>query len=230
MLALVAIAVFAARAVYLSDVLSVERVVVTGTTYLAEDEVRRVAAVPADATLLRFPAAEVEERLLEHPWVATVRVSRELPDGMLIDVEERLPVALIDTGGADMWLVDGEGRVLESRVPSADDAFVVIRDLPEIAPEVGTVLDSDELTNALDVLAGVSEALLSVVRAVSAPSVDLTALITTDDVEILFGTAEDVERKDVVARTILVEQAGRAVYINVRTPDRPTWRGIDTDE
>lgn len=229
-LALLIAVVFAVRAVYLSDVLPVERVVVTGTTNLAEAEVREAAAVPDDATLLRFPADEVEERLLGHPWIADVRISRELPDGMIIAVEERVPVALVDVGGAELWLIDEEGRILESRVPAAEDTFIVIRDLPEFEPVVGEIIESEVLENVLAILGGISDALASTVRAVSAPSTDLTALITTDDVEILFGSAEDLERKDVVARTILVEQAGRAVHINVRTPDRPTWRGIDTDE
>ncbi len=229
-LALLVVIVLAARTVYLSDVLAVERVVVTGATHLAEAEVREFAAVPTDATLLRFPADEVEERLLAHPWIADVRISREVPDGMIIAIEERVPAALVDVGGAELWVVDGEGRVLESRTPAPEDSFIVIRDLPEFEPVVGEVVENEVLENVLAILDDISEALASSTRAVSAPSVDLTALITTDDVEILFGSAEDIERKDVVARTILVEQAGRVVHINVRTPDRPTWRGIDTDD
>jgi hypothetical protein len=36
-----------------------------------------------------------------------------------------------------------------------------------------------------------------------------------------------MKKKDAVITSILARQKGKLVYINVRTPDRPTWRGLD---
>ncbi|MBU4555302.1 MAG: hypothetical protein KJ747_00320, partial [Actinobacteria bacterium] len=83
--------------------------------------------------------------------------------------------------------------------------------------------------NALRVWKALSSELRAKTRTISAPSVDKTALMTTDDIAIFMGSSEDIERKDLVARRILEEQAGKVVSINVRTVDRPTWRGVDTE-
>lgn len=52
------------------------------------------------------------ERLLRLPWIREARVSRRLPDTMVIDVIERVPVAVWQQHGR-FHLVDAEGVVLE---------------------------------------------------------------------------------------------------------------------
>ena len=86
---------------------------------------------------------------------------------------------------------------------------------------------SPELLNALAVLGGLSAELRSKVRTVSAPTVDRTALILPGGVQVFFGSAEEVAKKDSIARAILAENKN-VVYVNVRVVDRPTWRGVDS--
>jgi cell division protein FtsQ len=83
------------------------------------------------------------------------------------------------------------------------------------------------LLNALAVLTGLSPELRAKVRTVSAPTVDKTALILPRGVQVFFGSAEDVTKKDIVARSILADNKN-VVYVNVRVVNRPTWRGLDT--
>ncbi len=64
-------------------------------------------------------------------------------------------------------------------------------------------------------------------RAISAPTVDKTAVITNDDVEIYIGAATQLAAKDRLIREILRREKGKVVYINVRVVERPTWRGLD---
>jgi cell division protein FtsQ len=105
---------------------------------------------------------------------------------------------------------------------------VVVRDVEDLELSVGSRASSAALQNALAVWDGLGPELKDRTRTISAPTVDRTTLITTDDIEIIFGSVEGVERKDAVARSILSEQAGGVVYINVRTVDRPTWRGLES--
>ncbi len=217
-------------ALYNSPVFEVQSIDVVGVERLSEDEVRSAAALPEDSTLLRFPRADMIERLVAHPWILEAHVSRDFPDGLRIRIEERKPAAQVDTGGALFWLIDPEGVVLEQRAPETTSTIVVIRDIEDFEPVAGSRSDSKTLANALAVLEGLSEELRMRTRAVSAQSVDLTTLITTDDVEILVGSAEDIVKKDMVARRILEEHAESAVFINVRTVDRPTWKGLEPGE
>jgi cell division protein FtsQ len=135
-------------------------------------------------------------------------------------------VALVDAGGVSLWLIDASGVILEQHTPDATLTVTVVRDVEGLDPIPGRKTLSEPLLNAIDVLEGLSPELRSMVRAISAPSIDKTSLITHEDIEIFIGSVDDLDKKDRVARQILEEQAGDVVYINVRTVDRPTWRGL----
>jgi cell division protein FtsQ len=59
--------------------------------------------------------AEIRNRLLQFGWVKDARVSRRLPDTLVIDVVERTPAALWQAQG-QLALIDAQGVVLD-RVP-----------------------------------------------------------------------------------------------------------------
>lgn len=217
-------------ALYSSSTFTITTVDVEGANELTADDVTSAAALPPGSTLLRYPREEMEERLRLHPWIADVRISRRFPHTLIIHVNERAPVALVDVGEAHFWLVDAAATVLGERTPETTETVTIVRDLPGLTPVAGERLDSAVLDNALTIIEGLSDDLRAQVRAVSAPSVDLTTLITVNDVEILVGSAEEIEKKDLVARQIIAEQGENVVHINVRTVDRPTWRGIESGQ
>ena len=81
------------------------------------DELRRAAA---DAGSDKAPqalvdVAEIRRRLLGYGWVQDARVSRRLPDALVIDIVERRPAALWQNQGR-LALIDNQGVVLD-RVP-----------------------------------------------------------------------------------------------------------------
>jgi len=59
--------------------------------------------------------ARIRERLLQFGWVKDARVSRRLPDTLVVDIVERTPAALWQDSG-QLALIDAEGVVLQ-RVP-----------------------------------------------------------------------------------------------------------------
>ena len=81
------------------------------------DEIRRAAdeAGAAKAPQMLVDVAAIRERLLRFGWVKDARVSRRLPDTLVIDIVERTPAALWQSKG-QLALVDAEGVVLD-RVP-----------------------------------------------------------------------------------------------------------------
>jgi cell division protein FtsQ len=52
-------------------------------------------------------------RLLELPWIGEARVSRRLPDTLVIEVVERVPVAIWQDAGGRQMLIDAAGVSLE---------------------------------------------------------------------------------------------------------------------
>ncbi len=214
-----------AVALYRSSLFEIRVVDVVGVERLTEDGVRAAAAVPEGATLLRFPKRAIEETLVADPWIESVQITRDFPHTLRIRVAERQPAALLDTGDA-FWVIDAAGVVLGEQSIEDTATLVVIRDVPGLDPKPGRAISSEPLGNALDVLAGISAELRGKIRAVSAPSIDETTLLTTDTVEILVGEAVDLSRKDAIVTEIMREQAGKVVFIDVRNVERPVSRGL----
>lgn len=81
------------------------------------DELRRAAdeAGTSKAPQALVNATAIRDRLLAYGWVKDARVSRRLPDTLVIDIVERSPAALWQSDGR-LALIDGDGVVLD-RVP-----------------------------------------------------------------------------------------------------------------
>jgi cell division protein FtsQ len=218
--------------VYRSPLFSITRVEVVGTERMSRQEVIKLAAVPSDSTLIRFPADAVAANVAKDPRVASVIVSRVFPDAMRIRVEERHAIAVVDAG-TTTWLIDAQGFVIAAgpgaptgSVPATSPAVPLIRDVKGLDLKAGRKTTSEPLLNAVTVLSTISAELRAQVKVVSAADIDATTLFTTDKVEIVFGSATDAAKKDAIVRGILADQHGRVVSIDVRTTDRPTWRGL----
>jgi cell division protein FtsQ len=84
---------------------------------IVTDELRRASdeAGSAKAPQTLVNVAEIRRRLLGYGWVKDARVSRRLPDTLVIDIVERTPAALWQSEG-QLALIDNEGVVLD-RVP-----------------------------------------------------------------------------------------------------------------
>ncbi len=218
--------------IYRSPLFSIKRVEVVGAESMSREEVVRLAAVPADATLIRFPGEAVTVRVARDPRVESVAVTRVFPDALRIRLVERRAVAIVDAG-AKKWLIDANGFVIAERsaaatgsAPPTAGVTPLIREVKGLDLKAGRRTTSEPLLNAVKVLVSISADLRAQVLAVSASEIDATTLYTADKVEIVFGDAAGAVKKDAIVRKILADQRGRVVSIDVRTTDRPTWRGL----
>ncbi len=216
---------------YRAPILPVKSITVSGARYHSADDVRRIAAVPDDATLVRLPKDDIVERLEADPWIAEATVERDFPSGLTITVRERKAAAVIDAGGEDVWLVSSDdiwlGTLAESQL-GTDTAQVplTVVDVPAIEPSTGKKVSEPEITNAVRVIEGLSDEIKAMVVTLSAPTIEETAVRTSDDVEIFIGEGEEMDTKSRIISEILSNEKN-VVYINVRVTDRPTWRGLD---
>jgi cell division protein FtsQ len=214
-----------ATALYRSQLFEIRTVDVIGAERLTVDAIRSRAAVPQGATLLRFPAREIKQRLLDYAWIADAQVTRDFPNTLRIRVVERKPIAVVDTGET-FWVVDSSGMVLGEQSLEETTTLPTIRDIPGLDLKAGRASTSEVLRNALDVLSGISAELRQKVRAVSAPSIDETMLLTTDNIEIVIGEAIDLAKKDAIVLTVMREKSGSVVTIDVRSTDAAIIRGL----
>jgi cell division protein FtsQ len=100
------------------------------------DELHRAAdaAGGAKAPQALVDVSAIRERLLQFGWVKDARVSRRLPDTLVIDIVERTPAAMWQNEG-QLALIDSEGVVLD---------HVRVDKMPDLPLVVGPGANSEE--------------------------------------------------------------------------------------
>lgn len=136
------------------DTFVVTDVQVRGLRYLTEEEVvSRLGLTPGTSV---WGDAEVwADRVAAHPLVQVARVRRRLPDGLLVEVSERTPIALaptpalepIDAEGYRLPIDPAEYRldlpVLSASHTPPSGARLVPEDVRRLAGEVRHLMTSD---------------------------------------------------------------------------------------
>ncbi len=137
-----------------SDCMRIRDVRVKGVSILSRQAVIDRAGIEPGANILAVNLSVARRRLQADPWIADVRISRELPSTIVIDVREHRPVAVMDWRGG--LLIDSR-RCIFKRLEVTDPVS-----LPVISGVDGGDLDttgraaSSILNAALDAVETVS--------------------------------------------------------------------------
>ncbi len=120
-----------------------EIVVPKPTAHLKELDVVKLSGVKKGDPLLTLSLVKVRENILRYPWVKEVSLSKHIPGRLLIEVEERMPVALLEISSSSakesgLYLLDGGGKIFK-RLEAEDS-----KDLPLL-----TGLNKDEIQDHL---------------------------------------------------------------------------------
>lgn len=123
----------------------VRRVEVRGVKNLNELKVYERALAERDRAMPLVDVEGLRQELLQLPWVEDARVSRQLPDSLVIDIVERSPAAvlrkadklvLIDATGAELEVVGSaraKGKLVVSG-PGAGKQVAALQELMAAAP------------------------------------------------------------------------------------------------
>src|SRR5690606_19401741 len=90
---------------------------VRGASPAPREEIVEALAPAMGENVFRVSLEAIERRLRREPWIADVSVRRSLPDGLIIEVEERRAAAVAELGG--LYLVGREGRACKRADPAA---------------------------------------------------------------------------------------------------------------
>lgn len=97
---------------------------VRGCRELTEKDVLTLAALEPRQTIFSANIKAIARRVSLNPWVKTVAVAREFPNGLVIEVEERTAIAMCRVV-EDFYLLDGAGTFFK-KLESGDDVDVPI--------------------------------------------------------------------------------------------------------
>lgn len=93
-------------------------IVFAGNSIIEESEYRSFLLKEYGSDVFTEDISVISGRIEQHPYVAGVRVSKHFPKGILIEVSERYPVALINSN--PLLLIDNNSTVLPFRSNSFD--------------------------------------------------------------------------------------------------------------
>ena len=111
--------VYAYRYVTRASDFAVHEVRVEGNSRVSIQEVLETAGLGDSPNLLALDLGAVEAALVQHPWIQSATVSRELPDKLVVAIVEREPAALVQLGA--LYFVDKRGEIF-TRAPVHGEA------------------------------------------------------------------------------------------------------------
>jgi cell division protein FtsQ len=194
--------------------LRIDAIRVTGTKILSPEVVKRASGLGLGERILWVRLSPATRRIEKLPQVASASITRSLPNTVVIDIRERLPVARL--GGRPDLGTDNNGRVFPvdpvERLPLLDGWHW--KGKPSVP------LD--------DVSRYVLFAYAKFPRTIRERTVKITVgppltLVLDGRIEIRFGRLVDLDRKAGAAKAVLdVEKGGKALeYVDVRAPSVP---------
>lgn len=90
----------------------VKKVEVVGADRIDRLKVYDIALAQKDRSMAAVDLEDVRHDLMQYGWIKDARVSRRLPDTLVVDIVERSPAAIWQNGGR-LSLIDAGGVVLE---------------------------------------------------------------------------------------------------------------------
>jgi cell division protein FtsQ len=170
---------------FLSPLLVVRSVVVSGTHMVPRSEVLALAGVEPGTPLIRVNTGQVAARVAMIGQVASARVTRSWPDRVVIVVRERVPALVLTAPGGGYDLVDGDGVVVRWSARRAAGLPLYLTAVP-----VAALRGNPDVAAAAAVLGELPASLRHSVVSVTAPAPDQVTLGLADPehrVTVLWG-------------------------------------------
>ena len=203
--------------VFLSPLLVVRSVVVTGTHLVPRAEVLAAAGVEPGTPLIRVNTAQAAARVDAIGQVRGARVSRSWPDRVVIAVRERVPALVLTAPGGGYDLLDSGGVVVRRSASRVRGLPLYLTSVP-----VTALRGDQDLAAAAAVLGELPASLRGSVISVTAPAPDQVTLGLAGGpagpgrrVTALWGGTDRAAAK---ARELAVLMRSRLSYYDVSAP------------
>lgn len=125
------------------SVFPVEHIAFAGNKHLTDDELRILAQVHLNESLVMISNKKVSQQLLKSPWIKSVNIRKDFPDTLLLTIQETEPFALLDMH-EHLFLIDENGKLLEELKGDAIPFLPVIKGDP--------LKDKDGFSDALNLV------------------------------------------------------------------------------
>lgn len=207
-IAFVAIGVF-------TPLFSVREVAVTGIERADKGAIESTLKQLEGRPLAQVTDADVGALLDKFVLVQSYSVRTEPPSTLIVDVVERVPVGAIESDDG-VIMVDAVGTKLWQ-------ADKVPEDIPVI--QVSSV-DAPGFPAAAQASLALDREFRKQVAEISAHTLDSITLTLRDGTLVVWGSADDSDRKAQVLEALVAATGGEPAYFDVSSPDNPVSRDV----
>ena len=152
----------------------VDQVIVSGNSRYSQDEIVEVSGVRQGDNLILLNKYQIARQLYSKlPYITDVRVNRNLPDKLLIEVTETRASLALESGGA-WWLLSEAGKVLDTAETDEVEGYLLLRGVTAEGITIGQQLRLAEGNLSAERLLELVAALSERGMLESADSVDAT--------------------------------------------------------
>jgi cell division protein FtsQ len=131
----------------------------TPCAHVTKEDVRSaLAGTGEDGNLFALAPAEAGKRLRLHPWVRSVSIRKAYPDTLVVRVEERVPVAMVNFDA--LYYVDGEGKVFKRVAPCDSKSYPILTGFSRAELAGGDPVAAENLGRTLGFLKRLGEGAL----------------------------------------------------------------------
>ena len=103
----------------------IKNVALTGNSRLTQGDVVEQGGIEIGKNLFGFDTRATEDKLLKNPWIASVKVTRELPNTLKVELSER-KAAAVAALGERLFLVTKDGEPFKEIKPDDPTDFPVV--------------------------------------------------------------------------------------------------------
>jgi len=211
--------------------LKVHHLVISGARIVPIEQIIGLAKVPIQSLLDTVDLYAVREKILRQPFIRKVNVTVIYPDGIRIQIDEREPIASLNTG--QLRYVDREAFLLPQIESSVKLDLPIISGVDSLKQtKVGETIQNRELALAIELLEtaqSVDSTLYHSISEVNMNSGKDILLFSTDvGVPIIIGR-EEFRRKLIMLQAfwsnfVKSQDANRLQYVDLRFADQVVVR------
>ena len=206
-----------------SDVFAVQQVTADTPTHVSKEQIEEATTPAMGESLLVLSVGSIEDELSELPYVRSARVLRRFPNTLHVRLTEYEPVARVQAGDGEVWLVSNDGTVLEKKKVSRLPLFVPASPLDleagqKLPATVSAALPLSELMLESGEIGDLPR-----LHHVSIARTGEVVMVMADEMELRLGEPTELKQKLTVVSTIVQQylRAGKRIrYVDASVPDR----------
>jgi cell division protein FtsQ len=199
---------------FLSPLMSVVSVTSTGINASTSASILADQGVTAGTPLILIRSGQVERALETDPWVRESVVELDWPQSVVVRIEERVPVAWVETDeGWGLYAVDGV-RLVTAPDPDPEVPWIQIGGVDATAEE-----PTQELLGALEFAEGLSEELKPGAKLRTEGGGELWAEV--GGYQVRLGRAVEMRQKALSLAALIREQPPAGSILTLIAPTNP---------